>query len=199
TGAAARFSLPVGVATDSAGNVYVADEGNNIIRKITPAGVVTTFAGAAETALGSTDGPGAAARFNGPRGVATDSAGNVYVADSANNLIRKITPAGVVSTLAGSTCCRGNVDGTGAAAFFDSPTGVATDSAGNVYVVDQGNFTVRKITPLGVVTTLAGTAHTSLLKDGTGTAASFQSLESVATDSTGNVYVIDFGYVRKIT
>jgi sugar lactone lactonase YvrE len=199
TGAAARFSYPAGVATDSAGNVYVADTGNHTIRKITPAGMVTTLAGTVGV-RGSTDGTGAAASFDGPLGVATDSAGNVYVADSYNNTIRKITPAGVVTTLAGTAGVRGSADGTGAAASFAYPTGVATDSAGNVYVADVGNSTIRKITPARVVTTLAGTAGLTGSTDGTGAAARFGSPIGVAIDSAGNVYVADHNStIRKIT
>jgi streptogramin lyase len=157
TGAAARFNFPQGVATDSAGNVYVGDTNNNTVRKITPAGVVTTLAGTAGV-TGSTDATGAAASFFAPLGVATDSAGNVYVADLGNHTIRKITPAGVVTTLAGTAGAFGSTDATGAAARFDGPFGVATDSAGNVYVADSGNSTLRKITPAGAVSTLAGVA-----------------------------------------
>ena len=200
TGAAARFDSLSGVATDSAGNVYVADTANDTIRKITPAGVVSTFAGAAGVA-GSADGTGAAARFNFPNGVATDSAGNVYVADSNNRTIRKITPAGVVSTLAGMAGALGSTDGTGAAARFNSPNGIATDSTGNVYVADSVNSTIRKITPTGVVSTLAGTAGVAGSADGTGAAARFSFPHGVATDSAGNIYVAEGGNhtIRKIT
>ena len=199
-GAAASFRGPTGVATDSAGNVYVADSSNNTLRKITPAGLVTTFAGTAG-AFGSTDATGAAARFNGPAGAAADSAGNVYVADQQNHTLRKITPAGVVTTLAGTAGVTGSTDATGAAARFSSPLGVATDSAGNVYVGDTNNNTVRKITPAGVVTTLAGTAGVTGSTDATGAAASFFAPLGVATDSAGNVYVADLGNhtLRKIT
>src|SRR2546422_1043574 len=154
-GRAARFNNPHGVATDSSGNVYVADWGNNTIRKITPAGVVTTLAGLAGSP-GSADGTGSAARFYGPTGVATDSSGNVYVADYYNNTIRKITPAGVATTLAVLGGIRGSAGGTRCPAPFFGRSGVATDSSGNVYVADSGNNTIRKITPAGVVTTLAG-------------------------------------------
>jgi hypothetical protein len=198
TGSAARFYNPYSVAVDSAGNVYVADSSNDMIRKITPAGVVTTLAGGK---MGSTDGIGNAARFYDPCGVAVDSAGNVYSADSGNHTIRKITPFGVVTTLAGLAGSRGNADGTGSAARFSSPSDVATDSADNFYVADFGNQTIRKITPAGVVTTLAGLAGSMGGADGTGSAARFHSPEGVVVDGAGNVYVADTenSTIRKIT
>jgi NHL repeat len=200
TGAAALFKRPHGVATDSVGNIYVADTDNNVVRKSTPAGVVTTLAGMAGT-TGSTDGAGAAARFSGPSGVATDTAGNVYVADLGNYTIRKITPAGVVTTLAGSPGMEGSSDGTGAAAHFGSARSVAADSAGNLYVADQFNDTVRKITPAGAVTTLAGMVGVEGTSDGTGASARFAQPIAVAADGAGNVYVADNGNstIRKIT
>ncbi len=190
TGSAARFCFPFGVAVDSAGNVYVADYGNNTIRKVTPGGVVTTLAGLAGS-QGSADGTGSAARFYMPYGVAVDSAGNVYVADYGNNTIRKVTPGGVVTTLAGLAGSPGSADGTGSAAQFYYPGGVAVDSAGNVYVADSGNSTIRKVTPGGAVTTLAGLAGTTGRADGTGSAAQFSHPSGVAVDSAGNVYVAD--------
>jgi sugar lactone lactonase YvrE len=157
-GSAARFDYPTGVAVDSAGNVYVADQGNDTIRKVTAAGFVTTLAGTAGI-NDSVDGTGAAARFGLPTGIAIDTAGNLYVADYFYNTIRKVTAAGVATTLAGTaTVIDGSADGTGAAARFRFPTGVAVDSAGNVYVADQANDTIRKVTPSGTTTTVAGTA-----------------------------------------
>ncbi|HEX8109360.1 MAG TPA: NHL repeat-containing protein [Kofleriaceae bacterium] len=152
-----RKVTPAGVAVDGAGNVFVADLGNFVIRKVTPAGVVTTFAGTAGM-RGSVDGTGPAARFEVVTDLAIDDAGNLYVADFGANVIRKITSAGVVTTLAGTADTSGSADGTGAAARFNRPTGVAVDPAGNVYVTDTQNHTLRKITPAGVVTTVAGTA-----------------------------------------
>ena len=147
-GGAARFFYPQSVTADSAGNVYVADTGNNTIRKITSSGVVSTLAGLAGSS-GSADDTGSAARFYFPNGVAVDNAGNVYVADSQNYTVRKITPAGAVSTLAGLAGSSGSADGTGSAARFTFPNGVAVDGAGNIYVADAGNNTIRKITPAG--------------------------------------------------
>jgi hypothetical protein len=191
TGAAARFYEPQGVAVDVAGNVFVADHGNNTIRKITPSGVVTTFAGTAGSS-GSADGTGAAARFNGPQGVAVDVAGNVFVADSGNHTIRKVAPSGVVTTLAGSAeADPGSADGTGAAARFNSPAGVAVDGSGNVFVADSGNNAIRKISISGVVTTIVGVAAPASAGNFPGPLpASIVSPRGVAIDSsTGKLYI----------
>jgi sugar lactone lactonase YvrE len=199
-GSAARFYHPMGVAVDGAGNVSVADTDNHTIRRITSGGVVTTLAGSAGES-GSDDGTGSAARFGQPDGVAADSAGNVYVADSYYHTIRKVTSSGVVTTLAGSAGYSGNADGTGSAAQFYNPTGVAVDSTGDLYVADYGNHTIRQVTSAGVVTTLAGTAGQSGSADGTGGEARFHSPNGVAVDSADNVYVADLGNstIRKVT
>lgn len=203
TGSAARFNSPYGIAVDAAGTVYVSDPGNDNIRKITPAGVVTTLAGEAGNAPGHTDGIGAAARFNYPAGLAVDGSGNVYVGDSSNFTIRKITSTGVVTTLAGSAGLPGSIDGAAGAARFTSPRGLAVDSAGNLYVADKSEQgTIRKITPAGQVTTLAGGAGgDDLSTDGIGAAARFHQPQSVSVDAAGNVYVADSANqtLRKIT
>jgi len=199
TGTAARFSGPFAVAVDAAGTVYVADTFNHTIRRITPAGVVTTLAGLAGSA-GAVDGTGSAARFATPHAIAVDAAGNVYVAELSHT-IRKITPAGVVSTLAGLASTVGSADGTGSAARFQDPRGVAVDAAGNVYVSDTANRTVRRITPAGDVTTLAGLAGATGNVDGTGSAARFASPRGASVDAAGDLYVADTnnGSIRKIT
>ncbi|MEB0299872.1 hypothetical protein QN348_03230, partial [Mucilaginibacter sp. 5C4] len=131
---------------------------------------------------GNVDGTGTAAKFNGPRGIAINSAGDLYVADANNNVIRKITAAGVVTTFAGSGAI-GNADGTGTAASFNHPAGVAVDAAGNVYVADTNNNLIRKITPAGVVTSLAGSGYLSLITP-------FNAPVAVAVDAAGTtVYV----------
>jgi len=150
-----NFTYGGAVATDAAGNVYVADTFNQTIRKITPAGAVTTLAGTTG-AGGHDDGTGAAARFLYPQGIATDGDNNVLVADSGNNTIRKITSAGVVTTLAGLAGQEGNADGSGSAASFSNPTSLAVDESGNIYVADTGNSVIRKVTPQGVVKTVVG-------------------------------------------
>ncbi|SPE36815.1 NHL repeat containing protein (fragment) [Burkholderiales bacterium] len=199
SGTAASFQGPFGIAVDGAGNVYVADSGNNTVRAITPSGVVSTLAGSAGV-IGSADGTGAGASFNAPAGVATDSAGNVYVADTGNETIRKITPSGVVTTLAGSPGLAGTSDGTGSAARFWGPIGIAADAAGNLYVADDYANTIRVITPSSMVTTLAGTGGVWGSVDGTGAAARFNRPRGVAVDGAGNVYVADTGNntIRKI-
>jgi hypothetical protein len=200
TGSAARFTGPTGVAVDVEGNVYVADRANHSIRKITSGGVVTTLAGSSAGDTGSSDGTGSDARFLSPRSVAVDVEGIVYVADTANHTIRKITAAGV-TTFAGSAGSLGSTDGTGSAARFNQPRGVAVDAARNVYVADWVNHTIRKITFDGEVTTLAGTAGSSGSTDGTGSAARFNRPLGVAVDAAGNVYVTDGSNhtIRKIT
>ena len=225
TGSGARFWGPYDVTVDASGNVYVADTYNSTIRKVTPEGVVTTLAGLAqfdqfgEPVVGNADGTGSAARFFNPRGLAVDNVGNIYVADTFNHTIRKVTPEGVVTTLAGLAAQfdndgnilaggSGSADGTGSDARFNRPQGVAVDSAGNVYVADTGNSpffgpvgsTIRKVTPAGVVTTLAGLAGRSGSVDGTGITARFNQPQGVAVDSAGTVYVTEvFGTVRKVT
>ena len=200
TGTGASFDFPRGVAVDSSGNVIVADMNNHRIRKVTPGGVVNTLAGSGTG--GFSDGTGAGASFNLPRGVALDSSGNAIIADLGNQRIRKVSPGGVVTTLAGSGT-GGFADGTGTGASFYDPTGVAVDSRDNVYVADYSNFIIRKVTPGGVVTVLAGTlvGYGCCFADGAGMDAQFWYPNGVAVDSNDNVIVADRfnNRIRKVT
>jgi sugar lactone lactonase YvrE len=198
-GTAATFNTPTAVAIDTAGNLYVAETNQYAVRKIAPGAVVTTLAGGG--AAGYADGLGAGARFTQPTGLATDGDGNIRVADRDNRAIRVVTPTGIVTTFVGQGPKSGLINGTGSAARFNAPAGITTDGLGNVYVADSANFVIRKITPVGAVTTLAGAGVMGGV-DGSGAAARFQSPFDLATDSAGNVYVVDLYYpnaVRKIS
>lgn len=194
----ASFSNPTGITKDAAGNFYVADRNNNRIRKITPDGTVTTFAGSGSGG-GIVNGTGTAAGFWAPYGITSDASGNVYTGEWANQAIRKITPAAVVTTLAGNGTS-GSQNGTGTAASFNQPVGLVADASGNLFVADYINNLIRKITPAGVVTTFAGSGSPALT-DGTGTAASFNGPFALAFDAGGNLIVADYlnHAVRKIT
>jgi streptogramin lyase len=193
SGTTAAFSLPLGLACDTAGNLYIAD--HNSIRKMTPAGEVTTLAGT--NAVGAAEGIGTAARFSGATGLAIDATGNIYVADRDNHKIRRVTPAGVVTTFAGSGL-PGTNDGYITIASFNSPKAIAIDKAGNFYVADAGNHKIRKITPDGIVTTLAG--NTAGNTDGIGSDAFFNDPSGLVIDALGNLYVSDSGnsLIRKM-
>lgn len=178
TGTAAQFNVPSGIVKDATGNLFVCDRDNNRIRKITPAGVVTTFAG---STMGFADGTGTAAQFNQPYCITIDGSGNLYVGDRINHAIRKITPAGVVSTLAGNGTA-GNQNGTGSAARFNEPLGVASDASGNIYVADYINGLIRKVTPAGVVTTFINSGQ----------------VFGLVLDAAGNLYYTTYSYHQVI-
>lgn len=197
TGVSAKFYNPLGIAADSSGNLYVADNFNDLIRKVTPSGMVSTFAGSG--ASGAVDGTGTAASFSQPSAVTVDATGNVFVADSGNHAIRRITPSGEVSTYAGFVPRSGATDGPGVSARFNGPFGITTDSTGNVVVADYVNRTIRRITPGGTVTTVAGTAGASAHVDGMGASARFVLPAGVAVNAAGTIYVADYYGIRQIT
>jgi sugar lactone lactonase YvrE len=202
--ATARFRTPFGICADKDGNLIVADAGNNCIRKITPSGNVTTLAGSGTA--GYADGPAGSARFNSPTGVCTDDSGNVYVADFQNHRIRKISYDNVVTTIAGSGAA-GYLDAAGPNAMFSYPRGICRDSSGNLYVGDSWNHRIRKIDAFWVVTTFAGGGTASGVqsvgshKDGQDTSARFYTPAGLSIDRNGNIFVADaYNHrIRKIT
>lgn len=192
TGTGARFHSPLGLTLAPSGDLYVADFSNHTLRRVTPAGVVTTFAGTAG-ATGATDATGAVARFFNPGGIAADSSGHLYVTDFNNHVVRKISPSAAVTTLAGEVGFVGSLDATGTAARFFYPYGVALDNEGFVYVTDYGNHLVRRISPTGVVRTVAGTAQSAGVADGLANAARFSFPQGILVDPDGRILVADTG------
>ncbi len=198
-GSTASFNGLFGIACDAGGNLFVNDAFNYKIRKITPDGTVSTFAGTG--AAGNTDGPVSTATFKGLKGICFDKAGNIYVSNGGYNNIRKITTDNMVSTFAGSLAgASGKADGTGTAATFADPENVVADADNNVFVADDGNQTIRKITPDATVTTFAGSNMGGLI-DGTGGAARFSSPEALAIDPSNNLFVGESfnNTIRKVT
>ncbi len=191
--------VPEAIAVDGSGNIYIGDDANKLILKVTPAGVMSTIAG--NGTQGSVNGPGVSASFYSTRALCVDAAGNIYVSDSVAQLIRKINTSGVVSTFAG-TGTIGATNGTAATASFNFPGGIAVDAAGNLYVSDQTNNLIRKITVTGIVSTLAGTGAIGA-NNGPAASATFYYPESITVDAKGTVYVGDGyngnGLIRKIT
>ncbi|MFD2721029.1 T9SS type A sorting domain-containing protein [Hymenobacter monticola] len=193
-GPAARFGTTTGVTSDAAGNLYVADAGNFRLRRVDPAGNVTTLAGTGVS--GMVDGPAATAQFREPQGLARDAAGNLYVADRTAHRIRKLSPAGVVSTYAG-TGVKGSLDGPALSAQFSSPTGLALDAAGNLYVLDRDNPRVRRIdATTGAVSTVAGTGVAGFA-DGPALQAQFNIPYGLSISPNGReLYIADAGNHR---
>lgn len=190
TRTSAQFSSPCGLAVDVAGNLYVADTDNHQVRKVTPAGVVTTLAG--RGTAGFADGPATVAMFSQPFGVAVDGAGNVYVADRGNNRIRKVAPSGAVTTIAGGDEAA-HADGRGAVARFSSPSGVAASSDGTVFVADTGNHRIRMVRSSGEVTTIAGSGEIGARNafDEPLTNAQFNNPIGIALTRDGRLFVAD--------
>lgn len=191
-------SGPTGLAVDAAGVIYVGNPLRKIVQSVSLDGIVTTLAGQLYDGW-AIDGPAAQARFSGPAGVALDSQGNLYVADSGSHSIRKVSTGGVVSTLAGPLTDSGRADGTGGLARFEGPRGVVGDGAGGLFVADTGNCTIRRITAAGVVTTWVGRAGVRGTADGVGSEARFWGPVGLAQDGQGGLIVTDSSSVRRIS
>ncbi|MFC0512710.1 gliding motility-associated C-terminal domain-containing protein [Mucilaginibacter angelicae] len=195
--ASPKFNTPHGVVRDAAGNLYVANYGNHNILKILPDGTISVFAGGFGSNGLPNDGQGTDASIINPNAIAIDAAGNLYVSDGSN-LIRKISPTGYVYTFAGSGMAA-TVDGKYNGASFNTPAGLAVDATGNIFVAEQAGRVIRKITPNGDVTTIAGSGQYGTA-DGIGTAASFEFPLGIAVDPSGNLYVTDGGgTIRRIS
>ena len=194
TGVNAQFISPIDLTVDNDGNLYVADQGSHKIRKITPQAVVTTIAG---TTQGFADGPVNSAQFSEPSGITVDADGTLYVAEFGNDRVRKITPDGMVSTIAGSD--EGFSDGPADVALFNGPFDVALDPLGNLYIVDVFNSKIRKLNTSGQVSTVAGS--NAGYADGLGSDALFNTPTSIFIDDDFNLFVTDLGNhrIRKIT
>ena len=195
----AQFNIPYSIAVDASENVYVTESNSFAVRKITQAGVVSTFAGNVTTS-GFLDGLNTVALFSSPKGLTVDTLGNVYVADATNNRIRKISSTGTVITIAGDGTA-GYLDGQGTAAKFNSPIGIAVSASGIIYVSDASNNRIRAISNTGLVTTLAGSGSPGGVVNGQGTAAQFNAPRGLAVDGSGNLCVVDYNNncIRKIT
>jgi NHL repeat-containing protein len=200
-GAQVGTGINQGLSCDRSGNFYVVNVYGEIC-KVNVCGTLTVLAGKINDPnrayIVDTDGVGSAATIADPTCVATDLAGNVYFTESFNNTIRKISPAGVVTTVAGRDRVTGYVDGPAAMAEFDEPVGLTVDPAGNIYVADTQNGRIRKIGTDGMVSTLAGNGQGQVV-DGVGTAASFKIISDVQSDVSGNLFVVDYNAIRKIT
>ena len=198
----AQLTAPEGVAVDGAGNLYIADTGNGLIRKIDSTGTITTVAGTGELRFSGDGGPATQAELNSPYGVAVDGVGNLYFADSSNHRIRKVDSTGTITTVAGTEEFGFSGDGGPATqAWFSSPDGVAVDRAGNLYIAHRNNHRILKVDSTGTITTIAGTGKSDFSGDGgPATQATLSWPEGVALDGAGNLYIADMNNhrIRKI-
>lgn len=200
---AAQLNAPQGVAADTSGNFYISDTGNNVVRKVSAKGIISTLAGNGTAGSGGDGSAATSAQLYNPTGLAVDGSGNVYISDSLNAKVRKVTPGGTISTVAGNGTPGFGGDGAGAtSAQLNTPSGLAVDGSGNLYIADFGNNRVRKVTPGGTITTVAGTGNSGYAGDGgQATSALLTTPASVAVDGSGNLYIADTGnnVVREVS
>jgi sugar lactone lactonase YvrE len=200
---AATLAEPYGVAVDASGNLYIADYGNDTIRKVSPSGIITTVAGTGIWGYSGDGGPATSAKLKAPRNVALDGSGNLYIADTDGHRIRQVSPSGTITTVAGTGTSGYSGDGGPAAnAQLAGPSGVAVDGSGNLFIADTGNFRIREISAGGIITTVAGTGEWGYSGDGgPATSAQLYSARGVAVDGFGNLYIADDGSatVRKVS
>ena len=191
--AMATLGAVYGLATDAAGNLYIADTFNDKVRKISPDGIISRFAGTGEEGHGGDGGPAGHARLDKPRGLAVDESGHVYIADTDNHRIRRVDPSGTIATVAGNGHSGYGGDGGAAtAAMFDGPHDVAVDASGIIYVADSRNRVVRRIDAAGILTTVAGVGPDAQTEDdGADAAIRISFARAVATDAEGAVYIAD--------
>jgi sugar lactone lactonase YvrE len=184
---------PSGVAVDAAGNLFIADTDNNRIRKVTPSGIISTVAGSGSQGFSGDGGQAILARLYWPTDVRVDAAGNLFIADYSNNRIRKVTPGGIISTVAGNGTWGFSGDGGQAtSARLGHPTSIAVDAAGNLFIADADNQRVRKVTPGGIISSVAGNGSEGFSGDGAqATLAQLAYPVGVAVDSTGNLFISD--------
>ena len=198
----AQLFDPYGVAVDASGNVYIADQLNHRIRKVTAAGIITTVAGSGTAGFTGDGGPAVQAQLHYPLNVAVDATGNLYISDLSNNRVRKVSPAGIIVTFAGGGAASPGDGGLATSAVVSGPSGLAVDAAGVVFVADRYAERVRRISPNGLIATVAGNGTAGYSGDG-GTAASAQlNLPSdVTLDASGDLYIADFNnnFIRKVS
>jgi hypothetical protein len=183
---------PQGMVVDSGGNLYIADANNNEIEKVTPTGTLSIFAGTGSSGA-PIPGPATSSPLNVPRGLAVDAAGNIIIADSDNGMVEKVTPTGTLSIIAGTASPGPPIPGPATSSPLDGPTGVAIDSAGNLYIADEGNNQIFKVTPSGTLSIIAGTGGSGPPTPGPATSSPLYSPADVAVDSVGNLYIADQG------
>ncbi len=202
-GSAAQLNGPTAVAVDTAGNVYIADAGNYRVRRVSPTGIITTVAGNGAQGYSGDHGPATKAQLNGLAGIALDGKGNLYFSDKVDSWVREVSPAGIITTIAGTGSNGYNGDNVPAAgAQLYNPSGIAVDGLGNVYIVDSNNFRIRMISTAGTITTVAGSGAEGFFGDGAQAVnAKFNGLAGIAVDGTGNLFIVDSfnARIREVT